>query len=140
MTQIDTSTEAVEALLKDVTPGPWEYNARKQVGPISQEDDQSYGMICDAVCELDYTYHWRSDARFIAAARELVPALLAERDALRAEVERLKAQVDTTWNEAIEAAVKLVNSMANDALTVAAREHAFQIAEAIGELKGESHE
>jgi len=63
-----------------------------------------------------------------------------ELDALKAENERLKAQVDTTWNEAIEAAVKLVNSMANDALTVAAREHAFQIAEAIGELKGESHE
>ena len=46
--------------------------------------------------------------------------------------------IDTSTEavEAIETAVKAVNHMANDAITVVAREHAFQIAESIAELTG----
>jgi hypothetical protein len=151
-TAIDTSTEAIEALLKDVTPGPWGRNTRAQVGPVSQEDDQSYGMICDSVCELDYSDHWEADSHFIAAARELVPALLAERDALKAENERLKDQADAVWNEAIEAAIKEVGlyscSAGSDAFTEGVscgyKDAIDQVAEGLAVLKrpvkGESHE
>ena len=60
------------------------------------EDEKAALQACE--------HGWETNARFLAAARELVPALLAERDALKAEVDRLKAQADAVWNEAIEAA------------------------------------
>lgn len=88
---IDTSTEAVTKLLDGVTPGPWdsEYDDYGEeiwfggegcgtwtVGPCfigGDGHDPDLARIMDA------------DAHFIAAARDLVPALLAERDALKAE-------------------------------------------------------
>ena len=77
-----TTPAAIEALLKDVTPGPWHWNVRGFVGPISTDDDQSFGMICDEVAECTFSNGSKeSNARFIAAARDLVPALAAERDA-----------------------------------------------------------
>jgi len=75
MTQIDTSTEAVEALLKDVTEGPWEV------------DWTGNGYwIGDTISMVGETYQEARDVKFIAASRELVPALLAERDALKAKL------------------------------------------------------
>ena len=101
MTQIDTSTETIKALLKDVTEGPWEVDVLTADGPNGDEWDTDievssgtgrhiYGYdlgYCD-----DVDAEIKANARFIAASRELVPALLAERDALKAENERLKAQ------------------------------------------------
>ena len=79
---IDTSKEAVERMLIGVTPGPW------QTGQSSWNDDG----------EVQYTLHGIKHARyadcmFIAAARELVPALTAERDAQTARADAAEAEV-----------------------------------------------
>lgn len=100
MTKIDTSSVAIEALLKDVTPGPW-YVEKRYSFVIHKETPQVMWDVPNATARSliadtgNNVLSGRSDASFIAAARELVPALLAERDALEEEVERLKAQVVT---------------------------------------------
>lgn len=99
MTKIDTSREAIEKILEGVTPGPWDWSSRGFVGPVSTEDDQSFGMIGDVVAKCNFSGGaMEYNANFIAAARELVPALLAEREA--AEVER-----DRFW----QANLRLIN-------------------------------
>ena len=93
---VDTSTEAVEKLLDGVTPGPWVID-----GIVISRHTEPYGYPAD-VClmgepaqypgDIPVMMHgWDANARFIAAARDLVPALLAERDALRRENENLRA-------------------------------------------------
>lgn len=93
--KIDTSREAVERILEGVTPGPWGCSMGKLVrivkvvsrSPIVLAGVHRFGRnggkATDGDCE--------ANARFIAASRELVPALLAERDAALAEVTRLTA-------------------------------------------------
>ena len=96
MTAIDTSTEAVERLLDGVTPGDW--------SSYSDDDDpdcpagfqyflhsSKYGCVGYWTGHKDNHkderwYLTEADARFIAAARTLVPALLKERDEARALV------------------------------------------------------
>ena len=121
MTQTDTSTEAVEALLKDVTEGPWEV------------DWTGNGYwIGDTISMVGETYQEARDVKFIAASRELVPALLAERDALKAALADAR---ETAMREAADEAYdadsfELANYGGN------------KIAERILALidKGESHE
>jgi len=93
--QIDTSPEAVERLLDGVTPGPWKYRPNRfdDWGVVKSDDFH----LCQVRDLLRYTMEhlnearaanydpWESNARFIAAARQLVPALSAERDRLTAE-------------------------------------------------------
>lgn len=168
---IDTSAEAVAKLLDGVTPGPWdaEYDDYGQeiwfggegygtwtVGPCfigGDGDDPDLARIMDA------------DARFIAAARDLVPALLAERDALRKErdsalgafdgAQRRHAEADATiaaaeaiiavaeTAEAERDALKRENENLRqiDRNVQAAREHEYERAEAalteVGRLKAE---
>ena len=69
---LDTSTEAVEALLKGLPPEPWEENWNRVF-------DAEAVMVCSA----SGNRNAKNICYFIAAARELVPALLAERDALK---------------------------------------------------------
>lgn len=90
MTAIDTSNEAVERLLDGVTPGPW------RVGPV--DDTRVEDADGNEVAQIDGDYNspelWpkmEANARFIAAARDLVPALLKERDALRTRIDELEA-------------------------------------------------
>ena len=76
MTHIDTSKEAVERLLDGVTPGPWEV--------VAPSDDiwpprvfAGSKIIC-MVDNSDLTHAKKMVlARFIADARDLVPALRA---------------------------------------------------------------
>lgn len=91
---INTSTGAIAGLLAGVTPGPW--------GTLPTRDSVYDSKFCEVAC-----YMQAADRRFIAAARELVPALTIERDqwrqraqdaeleivGLRARVEYLKAQL-----------------------------------------------
>jgi hypothetical protein len=87
MTHIGTSREAVEALIwEGVTEGPW-----------YAEGDVVY---CPRGMEIAELAYWKG-ARFIAASRQLVPALLdraekaeAELAALKAELAALKAERD----------------------------------------------
>lgn len=105
---IDTSREAVERLLDGVTPGPWKelsganhrimasymcingLSAMFTLARIDNPDDAERGYTDDAY-NPDTA---EANTRFIAAARELVPALMAERDAALAEVARLSTPPD----------------------------------------------
>lgn len=78
---VDTSTEAVEMLLDGVRPGPWEFDPR-YITIVSGEKCIAEVFASDA------------DASFIAAARDLVPALLAERDALAQSRSHFKSHYD----------------------------------------------
>lgn len=95
---IDTSRAAVERILEGVTPGPWGCSMGKLVrivkvvsrSPIVLAGVHRFGRnggkATDGDCE--------ANGRFIAAARDLVPALLARAEAAEAEVARLSAPPD----------------------------------------------
>ena len=88
----DTSTEAVTALLEGVTPGPWRTDGPPWNQTVWSSED-------NRVCFMAHTNGLDderdiSTARFIAAARELVPALSAERDRLAAQVAQLQRELD----------------------------------------------
>lgn len=85
MSEIDTSTAAIAALMEGVTAGPWE-----QDGPISAKIVWSGPDV--RVCFMASDGPASKNARFIAAARELVPALTDERDAAVARAEQAEAR------------------------------------------------
>lgn len=88
MNHIDTSTEAVERLLEDVTEGPWAVDNNSYCCDVVtgfEAPDENF-VICGDLSV--------KDARFIAAARDLVPALLKERDEARARVSALEEITD----------------------------------------------
>lgn len=85
MTEIDTSTAAIAALMDGVTAGPWE-----QDGPISAKIVWSGPDV--RVCFMTSDGPASKNASFIAAARELVPALTDERDAAIARAEQAEAR------------------------------------------------
>lgn len=97
----DLIQRAREALV-DVTPGPWSHNTMGEFGPSSCEDDQSYGMICEPAGECDWP-NAVDNARFIAAARDLVPAM----------ADRLEAQ-EALLREAVEALGKLHHAVCGE--------------------------
>ncbi len=88
MTEIDTSTEAVTALLDGVTDGPWKWWTSNSWKRLRHDGDASSKRVLTPLvakdgcpdCEIS-----QEDMAFIAAASDLVPALLAERDALHSE-------------------------------------------------------
>lgn len=103
--KIDTSIAAVTALMQDVTEGPW----------VTQRDPSHFdteSIIIGGGSVVAHSYAGypaiEANARFIAAARDLVPALLAERDALAHDIERIKDSETDAINraEAAEAALK----------------------------------
>jgi hypothetical protein len=91
VTAIDTSTAAVTALMDGVTKGPWAYRPHKydDWGVVRASDFHLCQARAPERCSKDELSKarelgidpWEANARFIAAARQLVPALLAERDA-----------------------------------------------------------
>ena len=68
-------------LLDGVRPGPWEFDPR-YITIVSGEKCIAEVFASDA------------DASFIAAARDLVPALLAERDDLRTKLDAAVEALD----------------------------------------------
>lgn len=70
--KMDTSTKAVERLLDGTTEGPWMVDASNRI----YAGDPRTGSRC----EVSHVVYRDNDARFFAAARTLVPALLKERD------------------------------------------------------------
>lgn len=98
------------AALEGVTPGPWVLDDHADedyptitVGSGSYLKDPGNYFTTDLVHEVDtYSdelddlgYNQKlTDARFIAQARELVPELLAEVEALRSKVAEIRATVE----------------------------------------------
>lgn len=90
MSDVDISTAAVERLMDGVTDGPW---VREAQGVYHSN---GHGLVAHLKAH-EWQRDWPTlerDARFIAASRDLVPALLADRDLLAAEVARLTAERD----------------------------------------------
>jgi hypothetical protein len=83
----DISKEAIERLLDGVTPGSWEWT---EIDP----DDPDWSA-CEIEAADDYVSTMvlgTDNARFIAAARDVVPALAAERDEWKARAEKAEAE------------------------------------------------
>ena len=88
---------AIRVRLERATPGPWSVCARK--GSIDPRDDEAddvfLGYSIDEVPVPDRGQFARpSDARFAAAARQDVPALLSHIAAQRATIAALWAHID----------------------------------------------
>lgn len=96
MSEIDTSTAAIEALMDGVTAGPW-LNDSGANSHCFERRIVTNGDECVAFSD-------GANACFISASRYLVPALAAERDALKAEVERLRAALGAEQDSADEMA------------------------------------
>lgn len=96
MTQIDTSTAAVQSLMDGVAPGLW----RSIKAQIALVDQHGYYMR-DINAE---------EAAFLCDAGELVRALLAERDALA-------AKLATARDDALAQAARLCDSLAKVAMS-----------------------
>ena len=77
---MDTSPEAIAALLDGVTDGPWWGDELD--GVLTAQNDP-YHIVAECFGSPD-------DVLFCAEARQLVPALAAENAALKAEVARLR--------------------------------------------------
>ena len=81
---ITTETESVKALLEGVTPGPWEaLDWEHENGGTDWNVWGPKRTNHTVASDLSGDFGSEADARFIAASRQLVPALLSERDALR---------------------------------------------------------
>ena len=94
----DDEIKKLAALADEATPGPWLPTIKKEVGPVSIEDDQSLGMVIP--CEDAYTH---ADAVYIAAANPT---------AIKGLIERLK-QAETQRDAAYMAVKNLYRGYVN---------------------------
>ena len=110
--------DAAEKLANAATPGPWRWNGCVQLEGPPYERDYGSGVetVRDLVIETDNGVYppGEADAAFIAASRQLLPALIAEVRRLSdvdAMAGRLKAIVGPLWSEAycVEVAKGLVD-------------------------------
>ena len=81
----------IKARAKAATPGPWYHVLAAIVGTTPRPDDDNTTCICNT--EWGNSTNIQPNAEFIAAAREDVPALLAEVERLRTDVARLRARL-----------------------------------------------
>ncbi len=84
----DLNVEEIEARCEAATPGPWRISRLRDGGDLVMQatDDAArnpIGVVVD--CSDPYGFNGDPDAAFIAAAREDVPALIAEIRKLRME-------------------------------------------------------
>ena len=101
MSKIDTGREAIAALLDGVTEGPWltrkgDFDEGFEVFPTRPSEPKprvgSWVEVA-AVPETGREGEAKANSDFIAFARELVPALAAERDAAVARAEDLAVAI-----------------------------------------------
>jgi len=101
----DITPEAVAKMLDGVTDGPWVYDP---LCPFNAYSDDATGYIVATVDGFRYAPRPEAEkianARFFAWARESVPALAAERDTLRVQLDstlkdraRIIAERDRTF-------------------------------------------
>lgn len=81
------------------TPGPWKANTSNEIGPISKEDDQSFGMVLP-VCFAEFE-NSEANRRYIAAANpDTIRALLADYDRMRDAAHQMHALYPNVWDRA----------------------------------------
>lgn len=86
-------TDRIAAALEGVTEGPWGCNRYRMFGPISDHDDQSFGMVLE-IGQCDYDGGTGdANARFIAAARTLLPEALEEITRLEFVIDQLQQEL-----------------------------------------------
>jgi hypothetical protein len=81
------SVGEIRALCDGATPTPW---AQQRSSPTLVYGDERFPMF---VCDTGHGHQAEADAAFIAAARELVPALLAEVEAAHRFEQSAEAEV-----------------------------------------------
>jgi hypothetical protein len=109
----DISKEAVAKMMEGVTEGPWVF--------AIVSDDEDYGETYevrgqpdgDGWADVVSSSDDPDDARFIAWAREAVPALSAERDALAAKLAEREAQVERLLAAQLDHEISLEAAEAN---------------------------
>ena len=79
--------------MSEHTPGPWKVDSKYCVGPVSQEDDQSYGMIIP-VADV-YGPNRKADAELIASA----PQLREQNRVLRSNLVNCAARLEAYYGE-----------------------------------------
>lgn len=117
----DTTTQAVTALLENVTPGPWRASEtwRPPIGnfphgtnangnvfwgySISGSNENGGRILPTLAAVHNFPDKIHGNARFIAAARDLVPALLAERDAAQTRARESALEALAAYGQAAEA-------------------------------------
>lgn len=114
----DTTPATVAAMLDGVTPGPWKVEAEWNVGDADKSIMHGSVMIDDDA----ESY---ANARFIAYAREAVPALSAERDEYRTAWEADNAALADALlrEEALSAKLAEVEQQIGGLLRVASDNH-----------------
>lgn len=94
----DIMTEAdlaeLRALEAAATPGPWTDDAAGYWADMPRIYGDGFLIAVVGNAQPERGDHWDADAKFIAAARNAVPRLLAMIDAERAESARLRGFVD----------------------------------------------
>lgn len=106
---LDAMMEGVTALLENVTPGPWRLGSWGD-NVFGTGPNDEWLLICRIKRDDAPVNESRdgADARFIAASRELVPALAAEVRAQRETIAGLEARV-----EALTRAAQAIQENAN---------------------------
>lgn len=79
---------AIKTRAEAATPGPWYHVLAAIVGTTPRHDDDNTTCICNT--EWGNSTNIQPNAEFIASAREDVPALLAEVERLRKQLDGLK--------------------------------------------------
>ena len=142
---IDTSRDAVERLLDGVTEGPWAWEENHPLNAcvsVTAKTDAGwtigiatlYGYSDDVPTPTEPDEPWgdhpirRADASFIAASRDLVPALLAERDVALAEVARLSTAPDDAEVAELVNALRSQRQIDMDGCEVAVSRQACDVA------------
>ncbi|QSM04611.1 hypothetical protein PROPHIGD54-2_11 [Mycobacterium phage prophiGD54-2] len=95
-----------KASLEGVTEGPWETRPGLDADPTTTSASVHSGHRSILVSSDGYHYGYadKADARFIAAARQLVPELIAEVEFLEPEVAHWKSM----WKDTVEYADKVI--------------------------------
>lgn len=100
------AAKAAETVLEEVTAGPWEVDPHGVNDSMGDVWFTTQYRICEnATAE---------DARFIAAARDLVPALAADLAATRAALTEAQGEVERVRVEAWNAAIKVAMEEAEE--------------------------
>jgi hypothetical protein len=87
----DDIIKRAEAVLEGVMPGPWTWETESGEWPDHSLIAGNGDCVLWWDFDLGFRFNHENDARFIAAARDLIPDLLADHKAALARVEALEA-------------------------------------------------